>query len=69
VTPVVLTSSASRPTDDFVSLVTAVVSTSSASRPTNNSVGLVSSSGDVNCVDVISFKTHEQLRWPGFIFR
>ncbi|MQM02332.1 hypothetical protein Taro_035099 [Colocasia esculenta] len=40
----------------------------SASRPKNNSVGLVSCSGDVSCVDAISFKTYGKLRWPGFIF-
>ncbi|MQL97350.1 hypothetical protein Taro_030042 [Colocasia esculenta] len=46
-------------------LVTLVVLTPSASRPTNDSIGLVLSSGDVNCVDAISFKTYERLRWPG----
>ncbi|MQL73605.1 hypothetical protein Taro_005967 [Colocasia esculenta] len=58
-----LTSTASRPTNDFVGLVsssgTSIMLTPSASRPTRNSVGLVSSSGDVGCVDAISFKTHE----------
>ncbi|MQL94381.1 hypothetical protein Taro_027041 [Colocasia esculenta] len=46
-----------------------IVSTPSASRPTNDFVVLVSYSGDVSCVDAISFKTYGKLRWPGFIFR
>ncbi|MQL88888.1 hypothetical protein Taro_021452 [Colocasia esculenta] len=37
--------------------MTSVVLTPSASRPTNNSVGLASYSGDVSCIDAISFKT------------
>ncbi|MQM05048.1 hypothetical protein Taro_037854 [Colocasia esculenta] len=37
--------------------VTPIVLTPSASRPTDDSVGLVSYSGDVSCVDAISFKT------------
>ncbi|MQL84952.1 hypothetical protein Taro_017467 [Colocasia esculenta] len=31
----------------------------------DDSVGLVSYSSDASCVDTISFKTHEQLRWSG----
>ncbi|MQL93951.1 hypothetical protein Taro_026587, partial [Colocasia esculenta] len=62
-TSVMLTSIASRPTNDFVGLfhlpVTSVVLTPSASRPTEHFVGLVSSSGDVDYVDAISFKTHK----------
>ncbi|MQL99461.1 hypothetical protein Taro_032193, partial [Colocasia esculenta] len=80
VTPVVLTSSASRPMNDFVGLVsyssdagcvdvTPVVLTSSASRPMNDFVGLVSYSGDASCVDAISFKAHERLRWPASTFQ
>ncbi|MQM19345.1 hypothetical protein Taro_052347 [Colocasia esculenta] len=38
--------------------------TPSASRPTENSVGLVSSSGDVDYVDAISFKTCGKLHRP-----
>ncbi|MQM07358.1 hypothetical protein Taro_040198 [Colocasia esculenta] len=64
-TPIKLTSTASRPTNDFAGLVsssgdvTPVGLTSSASRPMHDSVGLVSSSEDVGYVDAISFKTHE----------
>ncbi|MQL82682.1 hypothetical protein Taro_015164, partial [Colocasia esculenta] len=53
----------------FHHLGTSVVSTPSASRSTGNSVDLVSSSGDVGCVDAISFKTYRKLHWPSFIFR
>ncbi|MQM19672.1 hypothetical protein Taro_052680 [Colocasia esculenta] len=49
--------------------VTPAVLTPSASRPTNNSVGLVSYLGDAGCVDIISFKTHEELHWSSFTFR
>ncbi|MQL91800.1 hypothetical protein Taro_024414 [Colocasia esculenta] len=51
----------------FHHLGTSVMWTPSASRPTGNSVGLVSSSGDVGCMDAISFKTYGKLCRPGFI--
>ncbi|MQL96909.1 hypothetical protein Taro_029600 [Colocasia esculenta] len=69
-----LTSTASRPTNDFAGLVSSsgdavyvdAISFKTygklrrpALRPTENSVGLVSYSGDVSYVDAISFKTHE----------
>ncbi|MQM12370.1 hypothetical protein Taro_045287 [Colocasia esculenta] len=37
----------------------------STSRATNDFVVLVSSSGDISCVDAISFKTYRKLRRPG----
>ncbi|MQL95647.1 hypothetical protein Taro_028322 [Colocasia esculenta] len=52
----------------FHILETSVMLTPSASRPTGNSVGLVSSSGDVDYVDVDSFKTYGKLHRSGFIF-
>ncbi|MQL73610.1 hypothetical protein Taro_005972 [Colocasia esculenta] len=64
-TSIILTSTASRPTNDFAGLVTPVVLTSSASRPMDDSVGLVSSSEDVGYVDAISFKIYRKFRRPG----
>ncbi|MQM04746.1 hypothetical protein Taro_037549 [Colocasia esculenta] len=66
-----LTSTASRPTNDFVGLVSSSKDVdyvdANTSRPTNDFVGLVSYSGDVVYVDAISFKTYGKLCRSGFI--